>query len=210
MARRRAEAIGPTDQFISDCHFGHGSMLEQCARPYDTVADMDRSMIRDWNSVVGDRDVVWFLGDFADWKLSSDRVRWIFTQLKGIKRLLPGNHDSDDVLGLPWDEVLRDVVHAHHRASDTTVILAHYPLREWPGFFNAAIHFHGHCHDNLPSSNRSWDVGVDHQGNTPLTFDEIRARMLALPNLDFVGVPSADFVKTSKAERETEATGPRP
>src|SRR5690606_24273125 len=111
------------------------------------------------------------------WKIEKARYEWLFSQLRGIKRLIVGNHDPDQVLALKWDQVHHGVVIGHDKAADVKVAMHHYPMREWPEFYRGALHFHGHTHDSLPSSNRSWDVGVDHQGFVPLTLAEIRARM---------------------------------
>ncbi|OAM75808.1 metallophosphoesterase [Devosia elaeis] len=200
MARRRALEIRPSDRFIADTHFSHQSMLTQCARPFDTVDEMNQHMIESWNAVVDDDTVVWHLGDFSWWKQPQQEYAVIFDQLRGRKRLLIGNHDPEPVMKLKWDQIYMGVVIGHEKSSDTKVALSHYPMREWPEFFRGAIHFHGHTHSNLPSSNRSWDVGVDNQGYVPLTLSEIRARMDLLPNLDFVGVESPDFVVGRKGD----------
>lgn len=73
-------------------------------------------------------------------------------------------------------------------AADTRVVLCHYPMREWPHWWQGSIILHGHTHGHLPSSRRSWDRGVDNQGFRPLTLTEIRERMSSLPELDFSGV----------------------
>lgn len=208
MAKRRALEIRPSDRFIADTHFSHQSMLTQCARPFDTIDEMNAHMIEAWNSVIDDDTIVWHLGDFSWWKQAQQDYAVIFNQLRGRKRLLMGNHDPEPVLQLPWDQIYMGVVIGHERSSDTKVAMSHYPMREWPEFFRGAIHFHGHTHSNLPSSNRSWDVGVDHQGYVPLTLSEIRARMDLLPNLDFVGVESPDFVVGRKSDDETPGVRP--
>jgi calcineurin-like phosphoesterase family protein len=55
---------------------------------------------------------------------------------------------------------------------------------EWEGYHAGDIHFHGHTHDRLPSSRRSWDAGVDHQAFRPMTYDAIVERMSALPDVE--------------------------
>lgn len=208
MAKRRALEIRPSDRFISDTHFSHQSMLTQCARPFAGIDEMNQHMIDSWNSVVDDDTVVWFLGDFSWWKQDQASYRAIFDQLRGKKRLIAGNHDPEPVLQLAWDQIYLGVITGLEKSSNTKVIMCHYPLREWPDFWRGAIHFHGHTHDNLPSSNRSWDCGVDHQGYVPLTLSEIRTRMDLLPNLDFVGVEAPDFVVGRKGDDETPLVKP--
>jgi calcineurin-like phosphoesterase family protein len=162
-----------------------------CARPFDEVADMDRGMIDSWNAVVSKSTRVFHLGDFAYWRLEKSRLRWIFDQLNGEKHLIVGNHDAQDTLDLPWASVSWI---SHFKTPDGLKLAAsHHPQREWDSWHNGGLHFHGHTHSNLPSSRRSLDVGVDHMGFVPLTYNDLRAKMLTLPELDFTGVPVRDF-----------------
>ena len=177
--------IGVNDRFIADTHFGHTGILNQAARPWNDIEAHDRDLIAHWNSVVSAKDVVWHLGDFAYWKLPFDRIESIFRKLNGIPRLIVGNHETEEVCTkLPWDSVDHIKVLS---AGDLKICLCHYPMREWPHWWGGGIMLHGHTHSQLPSSNRSWDVGVDNQGFLPLTLTEIAVRMAKLPNLDFRG-----------------------
>ena len=51
--------------FTSDLHFGHQNIIKFCNRPWETVEEMDKALIENWNSVVGENDIVFDLGDFA-------------------------------------------------------------------------------------------------------------------------------------------------
>lgn len=51
--------------FTSDTHFGHNNIMKFCQRPWKTVEEMDNALIQNWNSVVGENDIVFHLGDFA-------------------------------------------------------------------------------------------------------------------------------------------------
>lgn len=178
--------VDHTHFFIGDTHLGHTGILDMAMRPYNDIAQHDRDLIANWNSVVKPTDTVWHLGDFAWDKLPATEAAAIFKKLNGVKRLVIGNHDTDDVQNLGWAST-------HHmvtlKANGVDLVLFHYPLREWPGFYSGALHFHGHTHDNLPSGRRVWDCGVDHQGFVPLTYDQICQRMAMLPELDYGGVP---------------------
>lgn len=173
--------------FTGDSHFGHTGILEMAMRPFNEIAVHDRTLIENWNSVVRETDTVWHLGDFAWDKLPIDDARAIFNRLNGVKRLIAGNHDTTLVREFRWASV-HDIITL--KAGGKDVVLFHYPLREWPGFHSGALHFHGHTHDHLPSGRRVWDCGVDHQGFTPLRFEQITEQMDLLNEYDYRGVPT--------------------
>ena len=60
------------------------------------------------------------------------------------------------------------------------LVLMHYPIVEWNGFYHNSIHLHGHIHaDHLYNVRcrdahlRRYDVGVDANDFKPVSFDEI-------------------------------------
>lgn len=187
MARKSITTQRDT-RFIGDTHFCHGMMLE--FRKHDSVDAMDEAMIQAWNSVVHRDTVVYHLGDFGLWKPRLRlRLKEIFDRLNGRKILVAGNHDDEHVASTEfgWEAVHHGSVHLLDHVTDTKIILGHHPQREWDGWHNGSVHLHGHTHGNLPSSNRSLDVGVDSIGMTPLSFPQLQAKMATLPDLDFRG-----------------------
>lgn len=169
--------------FTSDQHFGHLGIIDSCARPFADTSEMDRSMIEAWNSVVGEADDVWFLGDFAH-RCEPDYARKVFDKLHGVKHLVVGNHDKL-ALDFPWaSKHLMVTEHIDGQA----IFMCHYPMREWPSAHSGVLHFYGHSHSRMPSSRSAIDVGVDNVGFVPQTVSQLRERMVMLPNLDFRGV----------------------
>ena len=108
-----------TTFFTADTHFGHASIIDHCARPFASAAEMDRAMVDIWNSVVGPRDTVWHVGDF--WcgpsrdKADAERV---FRRLHGQKHLVAGNHDGAATKALPWASVRDGVAVVNRRRGD--------------------------------------------------------------------------------------------
>lgn len=76
--------------FTSDHHFWHANIIRFCHRPFDSVQEMNETMIAKWNNIVGPEDEVYYLGDFS---LAARPVEVYTSLLNGIKYLVPGNHD---------------------------------------------------------------------------------------------------------------------
>ena len=75
----------------SDEHFGHPRIVDLADRPFYDVHDMNNQIVERWNSVVSDTDTVYVLGDFALGKIEESLL--FVGYLRGIKILVPGNHD---------------------------------------------------------------------------------------------------------------------
>ena len=76
--------------FIGDTHFNHANIIDYCNRPFSSVEEMDKVMIDNWNSVVQDSDIVYFLGDFV-----FGDYRKYLSVLKGEVIFIKGNHDRE-------------------------------------------------------------------------------------------------------------------
>jgi calcineurin-like phosphoesterase family protein len=166
--------------FISDTHFGHEGVVKFAARPFENAAQMDAAMIAAWNSVVRGNDIVIHGGDFAFGNV--ERAKWIFDRLNGRKILVRGNHDRLGHTQIGWQSV-HEILDL--KIDGERVIVCHYPMREWPGYYRSAYHLFGHSHTTMPSSSRALDIGVDNIGITPLSFEQLKAKMALLPDLEW-------------------------
>lgn len=156
--------------YIADTHFGHANIIKHCNRPFETVEEMDDTLIKNWNHVVSDKDTVYVVGDFAfrglNWKEYAKKLR-------GNKVFLNGNHDK-------FEEPAPDMLTI--KDSGDRIFLCHYPVCEWNGYFRGVLHFYGHIHnaenlakelmDQVPNA---YNIGADLLGFTPRTKDEIIA-----------------------------------
>ena len=77
--------------YIADMHFGHTNVLPFDNRPFPDTAQMDDTLIQNWNERVTSEDTVYVLGD-AFWKNEENSIR-IMERLQGHKHLIQGNHD---------------------------------------------------------------------------------------------------------------------
>lgn len=171
--------------FTADHHFGHENIIKFCKRPFSSVEEMDNILIDNWNKVVNPEDTVYHLGDFTF--ADTDKFSKYASRLLGKIYIIPGNHDWR------WIRQFRDPLYS---ASDRSIklcspimylygksyprgglTLCHYSMRTWRNSYHGSWHLYGHSHGTLPSYGKSLDVGVDAQGYTPISVDEVRAFM---------------------------------
>lgn len=148
-------------EFLTGCtHFGHAQILQKANRPFTTVEEMDATLIANWNAVVGKDDTVYHLGDFA-WPRDRPREPYL-AQLNGKIICLNGNRDDPD-----WG---RDLITL--KRNDREIVLFHYPIEEWNGWWRGTLHFHCHTHDTaFHSAPRRGNVGVEAHNYTPIRLD---------------------------------------
>ena len=90
--------MGKNIFFISDMHFGHEAMTKFLnydgtrVRPFNSAKEVDELIIKNWNEMVPEQDVVYVLGDVA-YSCRKEYVDSILVRLKGSKKLIAGNHD---------------------------------------------------------------------------------------------------------------------
>ena len=156
---------------ISDTHFGHSNILTflrsdgSPTRSFSSVAEMDETMIDNWNSVVGKEDKIYHLGDLT---FSNKNLDLIMPRLKGTKVLIKGNHDNLKLF--QYAKYFKDV-RAYHIMDK--LLLSHIPihvdsLARWKG------NVHGHLHTNKLDDSRYLNISVEQINYTPIAFEEVR------------------------------------
>ena len=108
---------------------------------------MNKSLIKNWNDKVTNKDEVYILGDFT--MKGAEMASALLYSLKGKKYLIRGNHDNF-VDCTSFDQSLfvsvRDYIEISYR--NTQFVLFHYPILEWHGFGKEAVMLHGHQHNH--------------------------------------------------------------
>ncbi len=173
--------------FTSDTHFGHENIVSFCNRPFGNTEEMDRAMMDAWNVTVRSEDTVWHLGDFSLSRDPGKIDQWLHA-LNGTKHLIRGNHDV--VKGVTGWASMQDMANIHcygHR-----FVLFHYPMRDWQGKWQEAMHLYGHVHGNMEPLDGSMDVGVDTWGGKPVSVEEL---MQAIPPFQKPPMQSRPFVR---------------
>lgn len=166
--------------YIADCHFGDEEVIRFSHRPFSTVEEMDETMIARWNRTVKVSDEVYIIGDLIHRCLEPEKY---LERLNGHLHLILGNHDrcieENPSLHRYFEEITTyAVVYDHHHR----LVLFHYPMLEWDGYYYGTWHLYGHIH-NHPSLTqertkelpKALNCGADVVGYCPRTFDELVA-----------------------------------
>jgi len=163
----------------SDSHFAHknicrgvtewrlpdGSVPLSQTRDFNTIEQMNETIVNNINSVVGQDDVLIHLGD------------WSFSGVENIQKfrdrilckeihLILGNHDTHIENNRDGVQELFTSVNHYTKLmyKFKTFVLFHYPIASYDGLNKGHIHLHGHVH--LPTNLRfgkgkKMDVGMD-------------------------------------------------
>lgn len=142
---------------ISDTHFGHNKDFIYKARGFNSVEEMDESIIQRWNSVVGPNDIVYHLGDFFLGDLT-EGLNFII-RLNGKIKLTIGNHDNDNRLkALGWISNIDDIQFGYRiKEGKKTFLLSHYPQLTGNYDNSKTFSIHGHTH----FLTRFWELNDD-------------------------------------------------
>ncbi len=161
--------------FTADTHFGHKNIIKHCDRPFDSVEEMDETMISNWNDRVQKGDRIYHLGDFAVY-CSTEHAHNILKRLNGEIFLIRGNHDKT-VKSLEGKfAFVRDYYELKYKPIH--VCLFHYALRTWRGRHYGSWHLYGHSHGSLPplKGEKCCDVGVDVWDYSPVSIEELQEK----------------------------------
>ncbi len=180
--------------FTSDNHMGHDNIRKYCNRPFETVEEMDESIIANWNSVVRQGDLVYVLGDFC---FRGKPPNHYLRRLIGDKILILGNHDKERIARASAFKEVHELhkifLDGHH------IVLCHYAMRVWNGSHRGSWALHGHSHGKLAGSGRSFDVGVDCWNYYPISYEQVRDTMSKLDNKSRFIPPTAHPVSRENA-----------
>lgn len=168
--------------FVSDTHFGHANILNfkrndgAPLRHFQTCEEMDETMIKNWNDMVGPKDLVWHLGDVV----MRRNMLPILARLNGRKKLLRGNHDIWKVHDfLPYFEDVASV----HVLPEHKLIFSHFPIHPC-SLYGGKLNIHGHTHyqevhdtdpftDELYQDPRYINLCVEHTDYKPVPWEGV-------------------------------------
>ena len=158
--------------FIADAHFGDDNIRRYEKRPFNSVKEMDEKLIQSWNSVVGQDDFVYVLGDFG----ANGNESNILSLLNGTKYLIRGNHD------VSTNEYYRNA--GFSEVYDCSIIIENFwILSHEPLYINSNMPYaniFGHVHNSpiiKDFSSQHFCVSAERINYTPVNFDDIKYKI---------------------------------
>jgi calcineurin-like phosphoesterase family protein len=189
--------------FTSDWHINHANSIKFDNRPFKNTEEMHKSLITNFNKLVPENGITYFLGDVATGP--TEIVYDVISQLNGIKVCIVGNHDKNytAMYNCGFDVVLHN---ATIKIAGQLVTMSHCPLlgvfredtfgmlgatkgENWHGEWKntdfsvenkGQFHLSGHIHSpNGGKSkrilNRQFDIGVPANRYRPVHIGEIES-----------------------------------
>lgn len=185
----------------SDYHVQHRNICRGTSswtsgyRDFDTLQEMEDTIVSNFNSVVKPQDYVFNLGDliFGDKsylptflaKLNCKNIYLVrgnhddyldTERCKGFKDLFAGVYDHRIELVIDRSDTTRRA----DRPKKQLYILDHYPITSWREMGSNSFHLHAHCHGSLRDETflKRLDIGVDvdlygHKKFFPWSLDEV-------------------------------------
>jgi calcineurin-like phosphoesterase family protein/2'-5' RNA ligase len=155
--------------FIGDTHFDHTNIIKYCHRPFRNVHHMNKTMVRNWNDTVKDRDTVYFLGDWTFGRGHKPAKYW-GRKLKGHIVSVRGAHDWREK-GIRFEDFKVLQYHGY------SFLLIHDPNQagDWHSWI-----IHGHKHNNnmskypfINGTRKTINISVELTNFSPISIDHI-------------------------------------
>jgi len=165
--------------FVSDPHFGHTNIIKYTERGFDSVEDMNRTLIANWNDTIGEDDTVFIGGDFC----LGGTSEWVYflSKLNGIKYLCEGNHDK----GTPPMSYFKQVSTGWFNirvkdpevdGSEQRITVCHYPMLSWYQSHRGSWQLYGHTHRFTPKgvTANQLNICVENWDYAPISYLNVK------------------------------------
>ena len=159
----------------SDTFFGREQIIKKANRPFKSVEEMDATLIKNWNSVVSEGDIVYHLGNFAWNPLIAERV---LNQLNGDLRFMIGEYDDALVETFEYFDGITIIEAQIHEDQDLKAVLCHWPLERWKGKTRGLYHYHGATLKTLKTDMKKMNrvnVCCDNWNYTPQNVEDLHS-----------------------------------
>lgn len=134
--------------FWSDLHFFHYNIIKYSQRPFESKLQMNDSMLKNYNKIINNDDVVVFGGDIAFSEIYE--VSNFLKNLPGHKILVIGNHDIDKKGNfIEFDAFEATTICFDFIYQNKQFFVSHYPISQnlFSKYNHQWFNIHGHTHN---------------------------------------------------------------
>ena len=162
--------------FSSDLHFSHANIILYCNRPFQTIDEMNKTIIEHFNKTLDKESILFLLGDIA-LGVDLENIKELLESIKcKEKHLIIGNHDTDRKIDLyKENNLFNSISYADLIKTDYySFYLSHYPalMERHNKLFNLSGHTHiKNNEENI--KNNIYNVGVDAHNFYPVSLNNI-------------------------------------
>jgi calcineurin-like phosphoesterase family protein len=167
--------------FIADTHFRHTNIIKYCDRPFDTVEEMNDTIIRNINHIVGPNDVLWHLGDFAYGKGATEEEIIVARNRINCRNinLIIGNHDHLITKNKTLRSLFNMIIpYFNGYIGEEIFVLTHRP-------YDQLSHFNEGWMDNI---DQYLDIGAIHLFGHTHNISHITPNNLSVENINYTPV----------------------
>ena len=157
---------------IGDTHFGHDNIIKYENRPFQDSYEMDKLIVKNWNKVVSNEDIVYHFGDFA--LCATDRYMDIFKRLNGEIHLIKGNHDQQSHTKL--------IERMGFKSEQERLFLNGFLCTHRPVENSLYFNIHGHTHSQRIDDSKHFCVSVEKISYTPISLKRAKRKINSLTN----------------------------
>ncbi len=135
-------------------------------RGFKDFEEHDSHIISQWNEIVTKHDTVWILGDIT---MEKSGPYQLLSQMKGIKKVVLGNHDQPQHV----PELLKYVNKVCGSFKLHDCIFTHIPIHPYE-LNRYDLNIHGHLHDNIIDDNvRFVNVSMELINYQPVLLNDV-------------------------------------
>lgn len=162
---------------ISDTHFNHYNIVHKFGRvgEFQSVEEMNETLIDNWNNTVKPGDKVYHLGDFAFGPKTD--IPPLIKRLNGRKRLIIGNHDDVKLLTPYFEKIM-----LWRMWKGLGLLFTHVPVHPSTlgedRFDSVPIrNVHGHIHGNPSPAGNYRCVCVEQTDYRPVHIEDLKYKI---------------------------------
>ena len=172
--------------FYSDPHLGHKNIIKYANRPFESVYEMNETLIANYNNIICKDDFCLWFGDTVF--MGKEDARIMLARFNGKKALIKGNHDKHSpnwFLSLGFSYIFDTPIHLS--IGGYPVRASHYPyittlkgvprnkyVDRYPAPKKGEILLHGHIHNKIKINGNQIHVGVDAWDYSPISIKQIQ------------------------------------